>query len=258
MSKTLQYPFGPLDLTTQPKDLSSDDNLGIRLNDATQRNTLGTRKMDWDGGVYRYVKAGSTYTSYQAAVWTGDTSAGVSYEAPNSGSSAGQNVVHIAEASITEDEYAGGYMLLFHSTGDGNVTTVIGNSASTGGLVDVYLEHPLPVDVTTSDAFELYPNPYDDVQQGNNSTNTAGFIGIPQALLTDNYFGWVKTWGPTFISPQSTVGGSGLAAGYFRHDGSIDVRANISPGTVTDQYAGYRLIGSASGDGPLFMLQVSI
>ena len=257
MSKQLTKPFNPVIWPAVPVDHETDSNIGFAGIDTTQRYTYGTRAMSWDGSVLRYSKFGATNTSYQAAVWSNATAAGISYEAINAASAKGEKIVRIAEASVTENQYAGGYLLLFHATGDGKVYTVIGNSATAGGKVTLFIDQPLGVAVTTSDNYELYASPFADMRQGN-SGNTKGFWGIPQALVTSGNYGWVKTWGSTFISPQSTVGGAGLAAGYFRHDGSIDVRGNISPGTVTDQYAGFRMIGSAAGDGPLFMLQVAI
>lgn len=257
MSKQLVFPFNPIIWPAVPVDHETDSNIGFANIDTSQRYTVGTRAMSWDGSILKYTKAGSTYTSYQMAVWSNATGAGISYESINAVSAKGEKIVRIAEASVTENQYAGGHLLLFHATGDGKVYTVIGNSASSGGLVTLYLDQPLGVAVTTSDNYELYASPYTDVKQGN-AGGTHGFVGIPQALITSGNYGWTKTWGPTFIAPQSTVGGAGLKACYFRHDGSIDVRGNISPGTVTDQYAGYTMVGSAAGDGPIVMLQVAI
>ncbi len=258
MSKTFTKSFTPLPWGATPQDLTGENNLGISTNDAVQRHAYGTRVMGWDGSVWKYAKNGSTvFTSYQAAVFHGATAAGISFEAVNADSPIGSREVNIAEASITEDQYAGGQLLLFHTPGNGSLYGVVGNTASAGGVVIVYLDRPLAVAIlTTNTALELYASPYADVQQGS-SNGLNGYLGIPMALLTASYFGWIKTWGPVFISAQSGIGGAYVKAGYFRHDGSIDIRGNIgSP--VTDQYAGFVMVGSASGDGPLFMLQVSI
>lgn len=256
MSKTFTKSFGPLDYIAQPHDFTGDDNLGIATNDATQRYVLGRRSLEWDGTLFKYGKAGATMTSYQAGAWHNDTTAGISYEAMGAASAAGSKQVTLTQGSITEDQYQGGHLLLFHATGDGDIYLISGNEATSGTTTIFYLDRPLSVAVTTSDNLELYANPWKDVRQGN-SGGTKGFCGPPMALITSGYYGWIKTRGVTFISPQSTVGNQGLAAGYWRHDGSIDVRGNISAGTVSDQYAGYRMVGSAATDGPLFMLQGS-
>jgi len=256
MSKQFPYPFNPIPYQAAPHDFTGDNNLGLSTNEATQRYVLGTRHLGWDGSVYKYCKAASTYTSYQLAVWDEGTGAGVSYEALGADSPAGSNEVTLTEGSISEDQYSGGYLLLFHATGDGQVYGIQSNEATSGTTTKFYLDRPLSVAVTTSDNIELYANPYSAVKQGN-SGGTQGFIGVPLRLLTDNYYGWVKTWGPTFIAPQSTVGNTYLGGCWFRHDGSIDVHGNIET-YVTSQYAGYVMVGDASNDGPLIMLQVSI
>jgi hypothetical protein len=257
MSKQFPYPFNPVPYQALPHDNTGDNNLGLSTNDATQRFVLGTRHMSWDGSVHKYCKAASTYTSYQAAVWDEGTGAAVSYEAIGGASAAGTRSIILTQGSITEDQYSGGYILIFHATGDGEVYGIEGNGATVGTETTLYLDRPLGVAITTSDNMELYANPYSAVKQGN-SGGTQGFIGVPLRLLTDNYYGWIKTWGPTFISPQATVGNAYLGGCYFRHDGSIDVSTGMGAASVTSQYAGYVMVGDAAGDGPLIMLQVSI
>ncbi len=182
MSKQFTKPFNPIIWPARPKDFTSEDNLGLRNNELVQQFTFGTRHVSWDGSVYRYFKAGSTFTSYQAAIWHNITGAGVSFEAVGGDSVAGSNVVLISEASIAEDEYSGGYLLIFHTTGNGQVTAVRGNTASSGGKVVLYLDEPLAADITTTTAaIELYTNPYATLKQGNSGENHS-FVGIPQAL----------------------------------------------------------------------------
>ena len=193
MSKQLTKPFNPIEWPAVPPDFTGENNIGFATDDSTQRFTVGTRAMSWDGSVLRYTKAGSTYTSYQMAVWSNATGAGVGFESINAASAKGEKIVRIAEASVTENQYAGGYLLLFHATGDGKVYTVIGNSATAGGLVTLFIDQPLGVAVTTSDNYELYASPYTDVKQGNDG-GTHGFVGIPQALVTSGSYEWTKTW----------------------------------------------------------------
>ena len=256
MSKQFTLSNNPIDWPARPKDFATADNIGLSTNDSTQRLVLGTRHISWDGSVYKYVKAASTYTSYQTGVWDEGTGAAVSLEAIGATSSAGSNVITLTQGSITEDQYAGGYLMLFHATGDGQVYGIQGNEATAGTITILYLDRPLAVDVTTSDNMELYANPYAAAKQGN-SGGIQGFIGVPLALLTDNQFGWIKTRGPAFVAPQSTVGNAYLGGVWLRHDGSVDVHGNI--GTfVTSQYAGYVWVGDAAGAGPVLMLQGSL
>jgi len=257
MSKQFEYPFNPIEWPAMPHDYTGANNLGLSSNDATQRYTLGTRHLAWDGSVYKYVKAGTTWTSYQEGVWDEATGAGVGYEAIGSGGPAGSNVITLTEASITENQYASGLLVIFHTTGGGQTYTVQGNDATSGSTTTLYLDRVLPVAVTT-DAMELYVSPYAAVAQGN-SNGSQSFIGIPMAILTDTYYGWVKTCGPAFISSQATVGDAYVGEGvWWRHDGTVDVHSAMEAAPVTSQYAGYVLVGAQSGDGPVCMLQGSI
>ena len=258
MSTSFTLPFNPVIWPAVPHDFTGDNNLGFSTDDTTQRFTIGTRSITWDGSVHKYVTAGSAFTSYDIGVWNQATIANRTYEAINASSPAGSRTVTINESGITEDQFVSGRLLLFHATGGGSIYTVVGNTVSSeSGTVILTLDRPLPVAISSSDSYELYASPFDDIRQGN-SGNTRGFWGLPLALLTSGSYGWIKTWGVSFIAPQSTVGNQGLAACYFRHDGSIDIRGSIGANLVTDQYAGFRFIGSAGGDGPLMMLQVDI
>jgi hypothetical protein len=182
MSKQFPYPFNPLPYQAVPHDNTGDTNLGLSTNDSTQRFVIGTRHMAWDGSVYKYCKAGATLTSYQMAVHDEGTGAAISYESLGGASAAGSNEVIIAQASITEDQYAGGYLLLFHATGDGQVYGIQGNEATAGTTATFYLDRPLGVACTTSDNIELYANPYAAISQANTGGGLS-FIGMPLRLL---------------------------------------------------------------------------
>lgn len=264
MSSDFTYPNQPLPWNAGPQDYTGDNNVGLSTNDATQRFTLGTRHISWDGSVYKYIKAGTAFTSYQMGVYDEATGAAVSYEALGAASAKGSNVVTMTQGSITDNQYSGGHMTIFHATGGGEVYTIMGNDATSGTITTFYLDRPLAVALTTSDYVELWANHYSAVAQGN-SGGTQGFLGVPMALLTDTYYGWVKTRGPAFVAPQSTVGNAYMGAAYWRHDGSVDafpqtnaaLTGYSAPMVTTSQYAGYVMAGDASGDGPLIMLQGS-
>jgi len=248
-------PIGPI---SSPMDFSGSTELGLYVTETTQKHVMGRRSISWDGSVYRYGKAGAAITSTQMAIHTEDTGAGVSYEVITAAAAIGDTTLKITEASITKDEYAGGYIVIFETGSSGGfVRGIVSNTASdsANGVV-LTLDGPLHVALTTADAYELFPNPWDSLSQANVS-GTISFCGMPLVTVADLSYFWTKTWGPIFIAPQSGVGAAYVKTGYFRHDGSIDVRGNIGT-SVLDQIAGYCMIGSASGDGPLFMLTVGI
>ncbi len=113
--------------------------------------------------------------------------------------------------------------------------------------------------VSGTEAVEVYRNPYAalDIK----TSGAQPVAGLPAAYVsaTAQYF-WVQTKGISWIAPQSGVGGSNGQIGCFwRHDGSLDkadtALATTVPAASSSQYAGNVVIGSQSGNGPLFDLK---
>ncbi len=259
MGNKTVYNHGPIGPWGSPMDFvtSANDKLGVAAQDTIKRFMPGTRLLTWDGTVFKYGKAGAVMTSYQAGAYHNNPSETVSYEAIGAASPVGGTDVTITEGSITEDQYAGGHIIIYHATGDGDIYMVESNEATVGTTTILHLDRPLAVAITTSDNFELYPNVWNDLRQGSGGA-AAGFAGPPMSIIASGSYGWFKTRGIAFISPQVTLGAAYLAAAYWRHDGSVDIGTSAGAAFVTDQYAGYRTIGSQAGNGPLIMLQGSL
>ena len=220
---------------------------------------IGDRVVLPDGRVYRYAKAGDAVASTSLAV-SFLSPVKVSYKVFAAASAAGDTKVYINQASITEDELRGGYLVFNHGTSLPVFCGIVGNTASdASNNVTVYLDRGLPVATTTALYFEILANPYASVSQANHS-GLASFAGMPTTAAVSGSYLWVQTWGPIWISPQAGVAAAAyVREAYFRHDGSLDIRANI--GTyVTDQRAGFAMDYSTAGaqGPPLLMLQVSI
>lgn len=257
MSTLLQFPKTPLREFSGPQDFTGDYNLGLFATETTQRYGFGTRFLDWDGSVFRYAKAGAAITDARLAAHVTATAAVAGVEVIAAAASIGDRTLSINEASVTENQLVGGYVLIWPAGGSQMVRGIIANTASTSaGIVILTLDWPLDTALTTADAYEVYASPFASISQANTS-GTLAFLGIPNRAAASGAFLWMKTWGPIFISPQSGIGAAYVQKGYFRHDGSIDVRSNVGT-LVLDQEAGYCLVGSAAGDGPLFMLTVGI
>ena len=248
---------GPLTWFSGPKDFSGAYNLGPYATESTQRYVYGTRFLDEDGSVFKYCNAGAAITNTQLAVHVTATAAVAVIEVFSAAAAIGSRTLLINEASVAEDQLAGGYINIFPAAGSAMVRKIIANTTSdASGYVTLTLNFPIDIALTTSDNHETWASPYASVSQANTS-GTLAFLGVPNVAAASSGKLWIKTWGPIFIAPQSGVGAAYVQEGFFRHYGSIDVRANIGT-NVLDQRAGHCLVGSASGDGPLFMLQVSI
>ena len=209
-----------------------------------------------DGREFRYCKAGAAIASTDLAV-SFAAACKISIEVFRAASVAGERVVRITEASITEDQLRGGTIIIYRNGYSTHcVRGILGNTASgTGNAVDITLDAGVPYALTTSDQFEVCVNPWGDVRQ-TNFGGAASFAGMPAMTASSGDYLWVQTAGPCWCAPQAGVQGAAYVRSvYFRHDGSLDIRANI--GTyVTDQLAGFVLNYGATQGPPLIWLKV--
>lgn len=181
------------------------------------------------------------YTAATTAAAIGDTS---------------MTVPAATHATLTADELVGGYVVL-HLSGVPQIRQIVGNAAAAANAAFVvYLDAELSVAVTTSTGVEVYENPYAALTAS--GSVALAKAGVPAAVVgaASTYF-WVQKRGLTFVSPQAGITG-GQNGACWRHDGSLDTLDNgIEDDTsyVSSQIAGYAAVGSADGNGPLFMLQ---
>jgi hypothetical protein len=160
-------------------------------------------------------------------------------------------------AALTENDLVGGYVLMMTS---GLVETrmIVGNDAAdANALFKVRLDAELSVAVTAaSTGIEVYKNPYSALTASGSVALAKAGVPTTTVAAASTYF-WCQDRGFIFISPQSGITG-GQNGACWRHDGSLDTLDNgIEDDTtyVSSQIAGYAAIGSADGNGPLFMLQ---
>ena len=162
--------------------------------------------------------------------------------------------------AVTKDELAGGHLIHFENTVDGDITYgITGNDAADADVAYVaYLDQPLALAMTTSDAVEVYSNPWLTMDQGNTVILPRAGASVTYVSAAENYF-WIQTKGVKHVSPQLLVGGdNGGMMAMWRHDGSIDnvedALAVTVNGSITCQPAGVVISGSAAGNGPLINL----
>lgn len=163
-------------------------------------------------------------------------------------------------SAIAADELRGGYCVVWTGSDHDQFRGVIGNDASAeNAAIKIYLDGPVSTAITASHSGEVYENPYASVIEASNAALGKG--GVPAVYVSAaNMYFWVQKCGPRFVAPQSNMNDNGGVGAYFRHDGSLEsvevaLGALTVPANDSSQYAGFRIIGSQSGNGPLFMLQ---
>lgn len=212
-----------------------------------------------DGREFHYAKSSGICASGQSVDF--DQTGVQAYANASVAAAVGDRAVTVGAGThdaIAKDALRGGYFVSWPAADKDQFRGIIGNDASAANAaIKVYLDGPLTVAITTSTGCELYENPYASVIEASNAALGKGGVPAVYVGAADTYF-WVQTKGPVFVAPQTTADGHGGVGCMFRHDGSLDGMETALGATVpaTDgtQYAGFRIIGSASGNGPLFML----
>lgn len=227
---------------------------------------VGDRVVLPDGREFRYAKSTGSNALYAAHGCAFTYTGLVSYTAFATSHDSDVKEITIptaTHAALTEDELRGGYVILFDGASDYATTTrgIVGNDAA---AADAAFKVQLDAKITNAivsgtEAVEVYRNPYAAIDVM--SAGNIAVAGVPATYVSAaaQYF-WVQTKGITWVAPQSGVGGTyGQIGCFWRHDGSIDkadtALATTVPSGSSSQYAGHTVIGSQSGNGPLFNLQ---
>lgn len=227
---------------------------------------LGDRVVLPDGREFCYARSTGDNALFSAHGCAFTYTGLVSYTAFTTAAAVGDKEITIpaaTHAALTEDELRGGYVIIFDGSTDlaTCVRQIIGNDASAADVAfKVRLDAPVTnAIVVGTEAVEVYRNPYAalDVMSAGN----VAVAGLPATYVSasQQYF-WVQTKGICWVAPQSGVGGTyGQVGCFWRHDGSIDkadtALATTVPSGSSSQYAGSAIIGSQSGNGPLFNMQ---
>jgi hypothetical protein len=225
---------------------------------------LGDRIVLPDGREYRYAKSSSALNTSESCNFT--ATGLVAYTAATAAVAVGETEVTVPAAThtaVTKDELRGGFVVIFGSVSDGAdmmFRGIIGNPASSAdAALTLYLDGPLDVAIDTSSAYEVYQNPWAALSHTTGSP-TLGKAGPPAAYVSaaSTYF-WCMTAGPIFQNPQSTVTENEGVGVMWRADGSLESVAQSLGATVPDvdttQYAGFRMMGDYSGNGPVVWIR---
>jgi len=276
MSAKFKYPFNPIPWQAEPQDLSGDvagtPYLGIYAAEATKRYVYGTRKITWDGRVYKYSKAGAAittsncdqlvHTAYSQHIDYGATIAKTTVAgATDFVVDIGASMGGADDGVIAEDELEAGTIIVYSDTIATIQRGIIGNDAVATGEMRIWVDGAIPVVLTTDASYaEGMCSPYLNVTPGDgNGLQT--MVGMPQGYCDSGDYIWIQTWGPCWVAPQSTAGAAAHnTAVVARYDGSVQSHAYASAYNTLQQHVGFILSYAAAGTqgAPFIMLQISI
>jgi len=255
MSKQFAKPFNPIIWSASPHDFSGDNQLGVYATETTlQRYVYGTRYLMWDGRVFKYSKSAGAINTYRMCGTTDNTIDGWSTAVA---SDAGNRWLEVALTGRSEDDCAGGYVMIYDSTAtQSTMRGIIGNEASGTTNTRLYLDHPLQHTVTVSDTTEVWASPYAATCGGDNYVCYTG-VAATYVSAANTYF-WQQTWGPIIVSG----GGAALQVDAINNKDLVaDAGGSLHEISTHENYQriGYMISGgSSTAAGPLVMLTLSI
>ena len=234
--------------------------------DSSAKYPYGTKYVDGDR-VFRYAAfkgtmnpdLGAKDTQPQAVAYATIAAAAIQY--------ATTIVIDVAatdgiagDGVIAVNALAGGYVVVFDASSKSFTRQIKSNTAVATGEMTVVLTDPIPVAlIADTDHAECMASPYSYLT--NTTSNAYGAVmGMPQLVYTTGQFGWVQSWGPTWIAPQAAVGsGSNNRIGIFRHDGSIDELDYSDAYNSKGQIAGFVMSHAQDGSqgAPFFWLMIA-
>ena len=292
MSNHLKYPFNPIIWSAVPHDFTASDglhnrNLGVYTAETTQRYTLGTRCLKWDGRVFRYARLGATListtcglknftilvscrvagdTTPAAAPVTasiGATKVTVTFTAGKIGDSTSENDAE-RTGVVAEDELAAGYVhfqtIPVASYEYDENRMIIGNTAVAVGdeSMVLYLDEPLNYALLTgTSTCEILASPYANVERGNNPHMS--IMGMPNVTGTAGQHIWLQTWGPLRITPTTDTPAGQRRQFVFDDMGAVRPSSEDAA-TKAYQHAGFLLEATTVvvyWHSPFIMLQIS-
>ena len=180
--------------------------------DITQAYPLGT-KLEKGDRVWRYIKYGDqdgaapwgagTGQALDNCCLMGSTALEVSTVMKTNAASA--NPILITEATVTADDFAGGYLVV-QSGSTTWMGHIISNTVSGGSdEVQLTMETGCPVALAAGYTTMLTKSRYKDVVRHSGGAADAGYevVGVHNGGYStadsEGYYGWIQTWGPTFI-----------------------------------------------------------
>jgi hypothetical protein len=223
-------------------------------------------------GNFVYSKSAAACLSGQAAEFTNTgvisiTTLSTAQSVAAGSGAIGSKIVEIpttAHSVLTEDQLRGGFAVIYNGTNNNvDFRQIVGNDASADGTAfTIYLAAGVTQAITTSSKVEVFENPYAALQTA--ASTTLAKAGVPAAPVaaTLTYF-WTQVGSfPSFcwVAPHdATVGENGGIGCFWRHSGTVEAADDAfgitAEANCTSQYAGHTVIGTFSGNGPLFNLK---
>ena len=186
---------------------------GIYTESSTPKYAIGEKLELADGRIFRYgytaagINAGLLVAQDISATCLVESDDIVIAASGDFSPAAGSKKLQITLASISANDYAGGYLQVTDDAGEGIQYRIKSNSATaatTSGKVDIELYDPLKVALTTSSDIAIVGNLWYNVVGATAGTDYI-ISGVTPIAFTANYYGWFQTAGVATILADGTI-----------------------------------------------------
>jgi len=213
---------------------------GLYAISSTAKEVLGTVRFTQDGRKFVYCKAGASALAAGKlnvaedldATWVNET--GVATAGVAIGDRTMTLTLTAAGAAITENQFAGGYLQINDSTGEGHQYLIQYSSAValSGTSISIALAEPIRVALTSSSDFTLVSPAGWKVTESATASKLA--VGVSPVVVTAAYFFWNQVAGD---APVLIHGTPAIAVSVDR---SLEIAGAVKAmATVTKQLVGY-------------------
>lgn len=188
---------------------------------ATPAHRIGTRAVDQDGRVFRYVKAGAADLVAGNVLQSPAIVANHLANTPPVVALGATSFTYTPGATLgTAGQYNDGFLQVDTTPGNGYTYSIGSHLAfGSGAAFTLNLKDPIQVALTASSRVGLIANKYNGVIQLPVTTATGTIVGIATYIISANQYGWIGTWGQFSVLTTGTpalgamVMGPGTAAG---------------------------------------------
>ena len=166
-------------------------------------NLVGERHADRLGRVYRFIKNGGV------ALVPGDVVQGPAITANHLALTAAAAAIGDTSMVVTpgatlgtENQYAGGFLQVDTTPGQGRMYGIDGHPAfasATAFTLRLAKDDPIQFALTTASRLGLIANPYNGAIQMPVTTATGTLAGVAVSAIPIGGYGWVQTWGPAAV-----------------------------------------------------------
>lgn len=215
---------------------------------ATALHSLGEIVNTNDGRSFRYAKAGGTALAV-GKLQQSQAETTAHQNLTSAAAAIGATETITSAITVTANQYAGGYLLVTVTPGEGYQYKIKGHAAVTSAAVTLTLDDSIQVALTTSSRYDLVANPYSAVIV-NPATASSAPVGVAVYPVVASEFGWLQVKGVANILSDagSTVGtnvsASNATAGAV--EAAVTAQAAIGvavTGVTTAEYGAFKLFG---------------